>query len=210
MTPHEFVLSLEVGEHLPPEYEETFIKNLIRNSVRGIVLSWAKPGQAGAGHVNLRTEAYIKQKFKTLGYINNIQAEARLRSAVTNCDWFKDTIMVFELPRKLNNKVTTQGRGNIKVTTTDRDEEPPVVIPLSLNGESKAQLILSRYEEPVGSALSVCLKYDIVLESCALLVTAAKETHAERFAMKRKYVPRIIDSKEEVEVNALRIAESTV
>ena len=92
---HDWVLSLEVGEHLPKEYEDIFFGNIIRNSKHGIVLSWAVPGQGGDGHVNLQSNNYVKSKMASLGYFNNIEAENIFREAST-LSWFKNTIMVFE------------------------------------------------------------------------------------------------------------------
>jgi tryptophanyl-tRNA synthetase len=44
LKPRDWVLSLEVGEHIPVEYERTFIENLHRHNKKGIVLSWAIEG----------------------------------------------------------------------------------------------------------------------------------------------------------------------
>jgi 2-polyprenyl-3-methyl-5-hydroxy-6-metoxy-1,4-benzoquinol methylase len=46
----DWVLSLEVGEHLPEQFEDIFIQNLHNNNKYGIVLSWAIEGQGGHGH----------------------------------------------------------------------------------------------------------------------------------------------------------------
>ncbi len=94
---YDWVLSLEVGEHLPKEYEDIFIANLDRLNKKGIVLSWAIEGQGGDGHINERNNDYIKEKLRLLGYKNDLVAENFLRAKRTN--WFKNTIMVF---RKLN------------------------------------------------------------------------------------------------------------
>ena len=89
------MLCLEVGEHLPKEYEDIFFANIIRNSKSGILLSWAVPGQKGDGHVNEQSNDYIKAKMADLGYINDVNAENALRESAT-LTWFKNTIMVFE------------------------------------------------------------------------------------------------------------------
>ena len=44
LPPKDWVLSLEVGEHIPAAYEKTFIENLHRHNKKGIVLSWAVEG----------------------------------------------------------------------------------------------------------------------------------------------------------------------
>lgn len=91
---YDWVMSLEVGEHLPAKYESVFIDNLHRNNIKGIVLSWAIEGQGGHGHVNERNNDYIRGRFEALGYTSDPIAEFYLRTHAT-LDWFKNTIMVF-------------------------------------------------------------------------------------------------------------------
>lgn len=91
----DWVMSLEVGEHIPKKYEDIFIENLHNNNKHGIILSWAVKGQGGHGHYNEQNNDYIKNKICNLGYINDIDNENFLRS---NCSlpWFYKTIMVFK------------------------------------------------------------------------------------------------------------------
>lgn len=93
-TSYDWVMSLEVGEHLPAQFESTFIDNIHRNNSKGVILSWAVVGQGGHGHVNCRNNDYIKNKFCELGYTNDILVERTLRSSVKYY-WFKNTVMVF-------------------------------------------------------------------------------------------------------------------
>jgi len=46
----DYVLCVEVAEHIPPEYEGIFLDNL-QIARRGLILSWAPPGTEGEGHV---------------------------------------------------------------------------------------------------------------------------------------------------------------
>jgi cyclopropane fatty-acyl-phospholipid synthase-like methyltransferase len=92
--PFDWVISLEVGEHLPQEFENIFIENLHINNKYGIILSWAIKGQGGHGHVNEQNNDYIKLKICNLGYVNDIKSENKLRNDAT-LNWFKNTIMVF-------------------------------------------------------------------------------------------------------------------
>ena len=92
--PFSWVMSLEVGEHLPKKFEDIFINNLHTNNKNGIVLSWAVKGQGGCGHVNEQNNDYIKSKICKLGYINDIESENQLRKH-SSLSWFKNTIMVF-------------------------------------------------------------------------------------------------------------------
>lgn len=92
--PFDWVMSLEVGEHLPQQFESIFIENLHNNNEHGIVLSWAIKGQGGHGHFNEQNNDYIKSKICGLGYMNDIETENELRNKST-LPWFKNTIMVF-------------------------------------------------------------------------------------------------------------------
>jgi len=92
--PFDWVMSLEVGEHLPSQFEDIFILNLHNNNKYGIVLSWAVEDQGGYGHYNERNNDYIKSKICQLGYVNDIDSENNLRNDST-LKWFKNTIMVF-------------------------------------------------------------------------------------------------------------------
>jgi cyclopropane fatty-acyl-phospholipid synthase-like methyltransferase len=94
-TQFDWVLSLEVGEHLPKEYEDIFINNLHVNNKHGIIVSWAVKGQGGIGHFNEQNNDYIKDKITSLGYISDIDTENKLRN-VSTLPWFKNTIMVFK------------------------------------------------------------------------------------------------------------------
>jgi cyclopropane fatty-acyl-phospholipid synthase-like methyltransferase len=91
---YDWVMSLEVGEHIPKVFEDNFIGNLDMHNTKGIIISWAIPGQGGHGHYNEQPNHYIKTVFKALGYINDTAAEEELRKNC-QCWWFKNTIMVF-------------------------------------------------------------------------------------------------------------------
>ena len=91
---YECVISLEVGEHIPPKFEQIYIDNLDRHCSQCIILSWALPGQGGAGHVNERDNSYIKNEFQKRGYKSWDKAENLFRNAAT-FSWFKNTMMVF-------------------------------------------------------------------------------------------------------------------
>jgi cyclopropane fatty-acyl-phospholipid synthase-like methyltransferase len=92
---YDWVLSLEVGEHIPAEFEDVFINNLHINNSKGIVLSWAIEGQAGTGHVNCRNNSYIIAKMMNLGYRYDKEVSDMLRGDV-DLWYFANTIMVFK------------------------------------------------------------------------------------------------------------------
>lgn len=90
----DWVLSLEVGEHIPKQFEDNFVNNLHNHAIKGIVVSWAVPGQGGHGHFNEQSNEYIRDRFEKLGYTSDLDAEKFLRDNSSHF-WFKNTIMVF-------------------------------------------------------------------------------------------------------------------
>jgi hypothetical protein len=90
--PADYLLCLEVGEHIPQEYTKTFIENIKNNSTKGIVLSWAIPGQGGDGHVNELPNEAVKEMFAEYNF-DKVTSQHLRDSA--DLWWFKNTIMVF-------------------------------------------------------------------------------------------------------------------
>ena len=90
----DWVISLEVGEHIPPEYETIFLENLDKHNIKGIILSWAVQGQGGYGHVNEQNNSVIKAKLAHMGYTNDLEAENQMRKEASLW-WFKKSLMVF-------------------------------------------------------------------------------------------------------------------
>ena len=92
----DFVLSLEVGEHIPAEFEQIFLDNLCRHAKKGVIISWALPGQGGHGHVNEQPNSYIIQEFRRRGFLFGKSQSNYLRSKSNDLPWFKNTLMVFQ------------------------------------------------------------------------------------------------------------------
>ena len=90
-----WVMSLEVGEHLPSKFEDIFISNLVNHAKDGIILSWAVPGQGGHGHVNELPNNVIIERMGKLGWTYDNTDSQILRNAAT-FQHFKNTIMVFK------------------------------------------------------------------------------------------------------------------
>jgi cyclopropane fatty-acyl-phospholipid synthase-like methyltransferase len=92
---YDCVMSLEVGEHIPKEFESIFIDNIIKHSKKLVILSWAVVGQGGRGHVNEKNNDYIEKTFLDKGWKRNKEKENKLRMK-SSLSWFKKTIMVYE------------------------------------------------------------------------------------------------------------------
>jgi hypothetical protein len=40
----DWAITLEVAEHIPKQFEDTFIRNIVSTLPKGIIISWAVPG----------------------------------------------------------------------------------------------------------------------------------------------------------------------
>mmetsp|Transcript_1728 Transcript_1728/g.3791 ORF Transcript_1728/g.3791 Transcript_1728/m.3791 type:complete len:339 (-) Transcript_1728:4749-5765(-) len=91
----DWVISLEVGEHIPSKYEGMLLRNIHRHNSKGVILSWAVLGQKGHSHINDHSNEYIVRTFVGMGYIHDIELSNRLRNGTDNYMWFTKSIMVF-------------------------------------------------------------------------------------------------------------------
>lgn len=91
----DLVLSLEVGEHIPVQYEQVFIDNVVNHARKYICISWAIEGQGGSGHVNCRNNDYVLAQFRDRGWKLISSWTDMLRRRCT-FSWFHNTIMIFK------------------------------------------------------------------------------------------------------------------
>lgn len=89
---YDWVMSLEVGEHIPAEYENIFLDNLARHADKGILLSWAVEGQNGHHHVNNYNNDYVIECMRERSF--EYDAATSLRT-VAALPYLKNTLMVF-------------------------------------------------------------------------------------------------------------------
>jgi len=94
-SPADWTLCLEVGEHMPAQFEEALLDNVCRNARRGVIVSWATPGQGGLGHVNERPTSEIQRAIEAKGFRHNPQATEQLRGQ-SSLFWFRHNLLVFE------------------------------------------------------------------------------------------------------------------
>lgn len=94
----DFVVCLEVAEHIPKMYEEIFLENIVTHCKHSLILSWAPPLQGGVGHVNTKERADVIELLSMKGFhINEAATSLVLHAAVL--PWFKENLMVFEKKR---------------------------------------------------------------------------------------------------------------
>ena len=93
----DYVMSLEVGEHIPHEHEKTFIRNLHAANRCGLILSWAVLEQGGFSHINCHSNGYLIDLLGELGYsLNRIMTDALRHGRPNGAWWFKHSIMMFD------------------------------------------------------------------------------------------------------------------
>ncbi len=91
------IISLETGEHLPEEGLDNYLDTLTKWK-GNVLMSWALPGQAGHGHINCRSNAFVIEEMKKRGYEMDFQTTHHLRQSVVgcHCKWFQQTLMYFK------------------------------------------------------------------------------------------------------------------
>lgn len=91
---YDWVISLEVAEHIPKEHEQVYIDNLVRHSREGIIISWAVPGQGGLAHINNRPLSYVIKLMDFHGFKHDTSASKHLKLKASVA-WLRDNINVF-------------------------------------------------------------------------------------------------------------------
>jgi hypothetical protein len=87
-------ISLEVGEHIPVEFEQVFIDNICKNTKNTVIFSWAVEGQPGDGHVNCRNNDYIISEMAKRGFVFD-PSILEIRKSFDINHWFYNTTMLF-------------------------------------------------------------------------------------------------------------------
>ena len=96
--PASYVMSFEVGEHVPKQYESIYVGNIVKNALKGCYISWALPKQGGHGHVNEKTNEEVIAMFKRLGFRYNKDKADFLRSRINSrhSKYLMNTTLAFD------------------------------------------------------------------------------------------------------------------
>jgi SAM-dependent methyltransferase len=92
----DLVFSLEVGEHIPKQFEQIFIDNLCNTTNKYIVVSWANVGLEWPGHVNCQNNYYVIAEFGKRNFKFNQEATSYIRSNIREWYHFNCSLLVFE------------------------------------------------------------------------------------------------------------------
>ncbi|CAL1128798.1 unnamed protein product [Cladocopium goreaui] len=109
--PFDWVLCLEVAEHIPPQHEEQFLENLGKHASEGLILpgwtvvilwcpgSWAPPGIEGEGHINCQELEDSRKRVEALGFHQDVAATSALREA-SQVPWIAASVAVYRRQKK--------------------------------------------------------------------------------------------------------------
>ncbi|CAD7928375.1 unnamed protein product [Amoebophrya sp. A120] len=92
---HNWVLLLEICEHIPAELHPIFFQNVGGFAGDGIVLSWAPPQVPNIGHTNPLPEQDVRQVLQKFLPLFSVDQEAtQLLRAHSQVGWLKNTLTV--------------------------------------------------------------------------------------------------------------------
>jgi tryptophanyl-tRNA synthetase len=91
---YDWIISLEVAEHIPEKYEAVYLDNIFRHAKEGIILSWTVPGQAGISHINNKPIGYISKVMRENGFQRDAGKTMKLQASAS-LSWIKINIMVY-------------------------------------------------------------------------------------------------------------------
>jgi tetratricopeptide (TPR) repeat protein len=92
------MIFLEVGEHIPAEYQNIVLDNVCNACDGKLVLSWAVRGQGGTGHVNELDNYEVIPEIQKRGFKFLPDKTKEIRAVFVDdpCPWFLGSIMIFE------------------------------------------------------------------------------------------------------------------
>ena len=94
----DWVTCLEVAEHIHVWNERHLLRNIECSARRGVFISWAQPRQYGSGHVNLRSKAYVLERFTSLGFVYDTNATRAVSGSSLASPYLSRNMMVFRRP----------------------------------------------------------------------------------------------------------------
>jgi len=93
----DWVLCLEVGEHIPAQFAEVLVANIKRHAKKGIVMSWSDDWE-GIGHVNCMSKGdFIDFITRATGFQLDAAVTDRV-AAECEIDYIGRTVAVFRAP----------------------------------------------------------------------------------------------------------------
>jgi cyclopropane fatty-acyl-phospholipid synthase-like methyltransferase len=104
---YDWIISLEVAEHIPEKYEAVYLDNIFRHAKEGIILSWAVPGQGGLSHINNKPIEYVTKVMRDNGFKRDAEKTMKLQTSAS-LSWIKSNINVYV--RNTHSLIGSEGR----------------------------------------------------------------------------------------------------
>jgi len=96
----DWVLNLEVAEHIPPQHRTQLLHNLARHAKDVLAISWSDDDE-GIGHINVRTqEAFIAEVQATTGFVKD-DALTQVLHTSSSIDYIAKSVVAFRRPAHL-------------------------------------------------------------------------------------------------------------
>lgn len=90
----DWVFSVEVGEHLPPQRAPDFVRNLVRHASRGLVLSWSGDCSQGIGHIGCQPLQTWREMIASAGARMD-ETLTQLLASSADIPYISDSVTVF-------------------------------------------------------------------------------------------------------------------
>ena len=94
----DYVLSLEVGEHIPPQFMENYLRNIRCHAREGAVISWGN--QAGHMHVNNLPSETVIALMDKWGFEVDEKLTRKAKLAATY-KYFQNNVIVYKLKKNM-------------------------------------------------------------------------------------------------------------
>lgn len=94
---HDWVMSLEVGEHIPAKCISGYLANLDRHASKGIILSWSTSSlfsNRPNGHISARSNQQVEDMMAFLGY-TALREESDILRRHANEWYYRQNVRVF-------------------------------------------------------------------------------------------------------------------
>ena len=101
---YNFLMSIEVAEHIEESFADTYVTNLTKHGVDTIFMTAAPPGQGDTAHVNCQPKQYWVDKIEKKGYTNTLAYDDMIKHYAAKATeegvfihhWFLPNFMVFK------------------------------------------------------------------------------------------------------------------
>jgi SAM-dependent methyltransferase len=90
----DLVMSLEVWEHIPEQFEDQYVANLLAFNPKHLIVSCAEPGQWGRHHYNCSGVEQVREKMAGLGYTVDEDLTAKWRKIKYLATFYRKNTLV--------------------------------------------------------------------------------------------------------------------